>query len=109
VSSLAEEERSSSSRRVFLFLTHDTLDAGIGAFVRLRQVLLNLLDNNVATSSAETHCVKSASAWVGALAATFHAGEIERLVAETSLIEPLEEGVELTCTICEDKIRPRAA
>ncbi|MDH4084559.1 MAG: hypothetical protein OEV99_13770 [Nitrospira sp.] len=53
--------------------------------------------------------MKSASAWVGALAATFHAGEIERLVAETSLIEPLEEGVELTCTICEDKIRPRAA
>ena len=61
------------------------------------------------------HQLKSASAQVGALAATHYAGEIERLAraqqldVATDLLESLEESVEMTCRILEEKIRPQAA
>ena len=61
------------------------------------------------------HQLKSASAQVGALAAGFQAGEIERLAraqqrdAAANLLDSLEESVELACKIFEDRLRARAA
>lgn len=61
------------------------------------------------------HQLKSTSAQVGALAASFHAGEIERyareqqLDAAASLLDPLKESVESACKIFQDKIRACAA
>ncbi|MBK8276558.1 MAG: response regulator [Nitrospira sp.] len=61
------------------------------------------------------HQLKSTSAQVGALAASFQAGEIERLArqqqldAAADLLGPLDESVELACKIFEDKIRAQAA
>lgn len=60
------------------------------------------------------HQLTSASAQVGALAASFQAGEIERLArqqqldAVANLLAPLDESVELACKIFEAKIRARA-
>jgi len=70
---------------------------------------------DAATLNAGAHQLKSSSAHVGALAAAFHAGEIERLTREQRLdaaahpLDPLEQSVELACTILEEKIRARAA
>ena len=61
------------------------------------------------------HQLKSSSALVGAQAASIHAGRVEQLAGEqqldaaTSLLHPLEQSVELTCTIFEEKLRARAA
>ncbi len=65
--------------------------------------------------STAAHQLKSASAQVGALAATLHSTEIERLArdqrldAASNLVDSLEESVELACRIFEEKIRPQAA
>ena len=70
---------------------------------------------DAATLNAGAHQLKSSSAHVGALAAAFHAGEIERLMREQGLdaaahlLDPLEQSVELACRIFEEKIRVRAA
>jgi CheY-like chemotaxis protein/HPt (histidine-containing phosphotransfer) domain-containing protein len=70
---------------------------------------------DAALLNAGAHQLKSASAQVGALAAGFQAGEIERLAqaqqldAAAHLLEPLKESVELACKIFEEKIRARAA
>ena len=61
------------------------------------------------------HQLKSTSAQVGALAASFQAGEIERLArqqqldAAANLLDPLKESVELACKVFEGKIRAQAA
>jgi len=70
---------------------------------------------DTARLNAGAHQLKSASAQVGALAATLHAGEIERLAhtqqlnSAVNLLEPLKESVEMACRIFEEKIRARAA
>ncbi|MDH5498552.1 MAG: hypothetical protein OEY12_14035, partial [Nitrospira sp.] len=70
---------------------------------------------DAATLNAGAQQLKSVSAQVGALAAAFHAGEIERLTLEqrlddaANLLEPLEESVEMACQFFEEKIRARAA
>jgi len=64
---------------------------------------------------AAAHQLKSSSALVGALAASVHAGRIERLAAErqldaaASLAAPLTDSVERACKTFEDTIRPQAA
>lgn len=61
------------------------------------------------------HQLKSTSAQVGALAASFQAGEIERyartqqLDSAANLLDPLKESVELASKMFEDKIRAQAA
>lgn len=61
------------------------------------------------------HQLKSTSAQVGAQAASFQAGEIERLArqqqldAAADLLGPLDESVELACKIFRTKIQARAA
>lgn len=68
-----------------------------------------------AALNAAAHQLKSASAQVGAVAASFHAGEIEQLLrqqqqdAVASLIDPLDESVDLACKMFEDRLRARAA
>ncbi|MBH0199077.1 MAG: response regulator [Nitrospira sp.] len=70
---------------------------------------------DVAALNASAHQLKSSSAQVGALAASFHAAEIERLAQEqrldaaANLLHPLEESIQLTCRVVEDKFRPQAA
>ncbi len=70
---------------------------------------------NATALAAVAHQLKSASAHVGALAAAFHAGEIERLAranqlaTAADLLTPLEESINLACRIFEEKLRAQAA
>jgi HPt (histidine-containing phosphotransfer) domain-containing protein len=70
---------------------------------------------DAAALNAVAHQLKSASAQVGALAASCQAGDIERLArqqqldATASLLGLLDQSVELACKIFEDRLRARAA
>ncbi|MBS0151173.1 MAG: response regulator [Nitrospira sp.] len=74
-----------------------------------------ILAGNGAMLIDGAHQLKSTSAQVGALAASFQAGEIERLArqqqldAAANLLDPLKESVELACKIFRTKIQARAA
>ena len=88
---------SSDSRRL-IGVIHDVTQEGHGA---------KLTDG--------THLLKATNAQVGDLAASFQAGEIERLArqqqrdAAANLLGPPEESVESACKIFRPKIQARAA
>ncbi|MBX3324285.1 MAG: response regulator [Nitrospira sp.] len=95
---------------------HKILSLYLSDSRRLIEVIRDAIQaGNGAALTDGAHQLKSTSAQVGALAASFQAGKIERLARQqqldsaANLLNPLIESVELACKIFEAKIRGRAA